>query len=203
MKFLRDFVGTAVVGGLLVLVPLYLAVLLFAKLLGTVVGVVKPIANLLPEWVPAERILSLLLVVLLCFAVGLLVRTTKGAATRDRLERALFGKLPGYDLFRSLSLRATGHAEQASWTPAIAEVEDAYVPAFIIEKLDNGSYTVFVPSVPTPFAGAIYVLTPDRVHELDVPVAQAARAISQWGIGTKTLIDNMKARDAVKPRDAA
>jgi uncharacterized membrane protein len=203
MKFLRDFVGTAVVGGLLVLVPLYLAVLLVAKLTETVVGVVKPIANLLPAWLPAERLLSVLLVLLLCFAIGLLVRTTRGAALRDQLERSLFGKLPGYELFRSLSLRATGHSEQAGWKPAMVEVEDAYVPAFIIEKLDDGSYTVFVPSVPTPFAGALYVLTPDRVHELEVPVAQAARAISQWGIGTKSLIESMKAREALKPRDAA
>jgi uncharacterized membrane protein len=195
MKFLRDFVGTTVVGGLLVLVPIYLAVLLVGKLMETVVGVVKPIANLLPAWLPAERLLSLLLVLLLCFAVGLLVRTTRGAALRDHLDHSLFGKLPGYELFRSLSLRATGHSDQAGWRPAIVEVEEAYVPAFIIEKLDDGSYTVFVPSVPTPFAGALYVLTPDRVHELDVPVAQAARAISQWGIGTKSLIEKMKARE--------
>ena len=203
MKFLRDFVGTAVVGGLVVLVPLYLAVLLVAKLMETVVGFVKPIAHLLPAWLPAERLLSLLLVLLFCFGVGLIARTTRGAAVRDRLERSLFGKLPGYELFRSLSLRATGHSDQAGWKPAIAEVEDAYVPAFIVEKLDNGSYTVFVPSVPTPFAGAIYVLTADRVHELDVPIAQAARAISQWGIGTKSLIESMNARDVLKPRDAA
>jgi uncharacterized membrane protein len=203
MKFLRDFVGTAVVGGLLVLVPLYLAGLLVVKLMGTIGGVVKPMASLLPEWVPAERLLSLLLVLLLCFAVGLLVRTTRGAAIRDQLDRSLFGKLPGYEMFRSLSLRAAGRAEQAGWKPAIAELEDAYVPAFIVEKLANGSYTVFVPSVPTPFAGAIYVLTAERVHELDVPISQAARAISQWGIGTKTLIENMQASDALKPRDAA
>ncbi len=203
MKFLRDFVGTAVVGGLLVLVPLYLAVLLVAKLMGTIAGVVKPIANLLPEWIPGERILSLLLVVVLCFAVGLLVRTSRGAAIRDQLDRSLFGKLPGYELFRSLSLRAAGRSEQAGWKPAIAEIEDAHVPAFIIETLADGRFTVFVPSVPTPFAGAIYVLTPDRVHEVDVPLAQAARAISQWGIGTKTLIESMKAREALKPRDAA
>jgi uncharacterized membrane protein len=203
MKFLRDFVGTAVVGGLLVLVPLYLAGLLVIKLIGTVAGVVKPIANLLPPWLPAERFLSVSLVLALCFVIGLLVRTTRGVAMRDQLERSLFGKLPGYELFRSLSLRATGHSEQAGWKPAIVEVEDAYVPAFIVEKLDNGSYTVFVPSVPTPFAGAIYVLTPDRVHELDVPVSQAARAISQWGIGTKSLVENMNLLDAVKPRDAA
>jgi uncharacterized membrane protein len=203
MKFLRDFVGTTVVGGLVVLVPLYLAVLLVAKLMETVVGVVKPIANVLPAWLPAERLLSLLLVLLIGFGVGLLVRTTRGAAMRDQLERSLFGKLPGYELFRSLTLRATGHGDQAGWKPAVVEVEDAYVPGFIIEKLDDGSYTVFVPSVPTPFAGALYVLTPDRVHELSVPVAQAARAISQWGIGTKSLIENMRAREAVKPHDAA
>ena len=203
MKALRDFVGTAVVGGLIVLVPIYLAALLVLKLMGTVADVVKPIANLLPAWLPAERVLSLLLVLLLCFVVGLLVRTTRGSAIRDQLDRSLFGKLPGYELFRSLSLRATGHSDQAGWKPAIVEVEDAYTPAFIIEKLDDGSYTVFVPSVPTPFAGALYVLTPDRVHELDVPVAQAARAISQWGIGTKSLIETMKTRDTLKPRDAA
>ena len=48
----------------------------------------------------------------------------------------------------------------------------------------------------TPFAGAIYVLTPDRVHELDVPVAQAVRAISQWGVGTGSLVGRMKPRKA-------
>lgn len=192
MKFLRDFVGTAIVGGLLVLVPLYLAVLLLGKAMGTVVGVVKPIASMLPEWVPADRLLSLLIVLLVCFAVGVAVRTPSGAALRDRLDRSLFGKLPGYDLFRSLSLRAAGKSDQAGWKPAIVEIEDAYVPAFIVEKLTDGSYTVFVPSVPTPFAGAVYVLNPDRVHEIDVPVAQAVRAISQWGAGTGGLVGKMK-----------
>jgi uncharacterized membrane protein len=139
---------------------------------------------------------GLVLVLLLCFAVGVLVRTSRGSALRAQLDRSVFGKLPGYEMLRSLSQQVAGRADQAGWKPAIAEIEDALVPAFIIERLDNGSYTVFVPSVPTPFAGAIYVLTPDRVHELDVPVAQAARAISQWGIGTKSLIENMKTRDA-------
>ena len=34
------------------------------------------------------------------------------------------------------------------------------VPAFIIEELDDGRLTVFVPSVPTPLAGAVYVPRP-------------------------------------------
>ena len=50
-----------------------------------------------------------------------------------------------------------------------AEIEDALVPAFIVEELDDGRFTVFVPSVPTPFAGAVYILSRERVHLVDIP----------------------------------
>ncbi len=195
MKFLRDFVGNAVVGGLLVLVPVYIAVLLLGKAMKTGATAVKPLADLLPEWLPAAPVLSLLLVLLICFAVGLLVRTSTGSAVRQRLDRSVFGKLPGYETLRSLSRQIAGRADEAGWKPVIVEIEDALVPAFVVEKLDDGRYTVFVPSVPTPFAGAIYVMTPERVYAVDVPVGQAVRAISQWGVGTKGLIEKMKPRD--------
>ena len=64
-------------------------------------------------------------------------------------------------------------------------------PAFIIEELADGRFTVFVPSVPTPFA-AVYVLTPERVHPLDVPFTQALQSISRWGSGSKELVEAMK-----------
>jgi hypothetical protein len=48
--------------GLLVVVPLYLAVLLLLKGMKTVAGLVRPFALLLPDWFPAEQALSLLLV---------------------------------------------------------------------------------------------------------------------------------------------
>jgi hypothetical protein len=44
------------------------------------------------------------------------------------------------------------------WKPALAEIEEALVPAFIIEELEDGRFTVFVPSGATPFAGAVYIL---------------------------------------------
>ena len=32
------------------------------------------------------------------------------------------------------------------WKPVLAEIEDALVPAFIVEELDDERFTVFVPS---------------------------------------------------------
>ena len=78
------------------------------------------------------------------------------------------------------------------WQPALAEIEEALVLAFIIEVLADGRCTVFVPSVQPPFAGAIYILSRERVHPLDVPFTQALRSVSRWGAGAKDLVAAMQ-----------
>lgn len=195
MKYVREFVANAVVGGVLVLLPVYLAVLVLLKGVQSVLGLVRPISGLLPDWVPAQDFVSMLAVLIVCFIVGAAVRTRAGRVARERMEMSLFGRLPGYALFRSLTQRLAGKSEENVWKPALAEIEDALVPAFIVEELDDGRFTVFVPSVPTPFAGAIYIPSRDRVHPIDIPFTQAIRSISRWGSGSKDLVAAMRKKD--------
>ena len=198
MQRFSEFVVRAFVGGLLIVVPIYLAVLLLLKAMQSVVAFVRPLAMLLPAWLPAEHILSLVLVLLVCFLIGVAVRTPAGRAIRERIEKSLFERLPGYALFRSLTQRLAGRDEENVWKPALAEIEEALVPAFIIEELADGRFTVFVPSVPTPFAGAVYVLSRERVHPLDVPFTQALTSVSRWGAGAKDLVAAMKTENTSK-----
>jgi len=192
MKKFWKSAGSTFFGGLLVVVPLYLSVLLLLKAMQSLVGLVRPVAMLLPAWFPAEHALSLLLVIILCFLIGAAVRTPAGRAIRERIEKSLFERIPGYALLRSLTQRIAGKDEERAWKPALAEIEEALVPAFIIEELDDGRFTVFVPSVPTPFAGAVYILAAERVHPLDVPFTEALKSISRWGSGSKELVAAMK-----------
>ena len=129
MKKISEFVVSAFVTGLLLVVPIYLAVLLLLKAMQSAMTLVRPFAMLFPAWLPAEHLLSLLLVLLVCF---------------------------------------------------------------LIEELADGRFTVFVPSVPTPFAGAVYILSRERVHPLEVPFTQALQSISRWGSGSKELVAAMK-----------
>jgi uncharacterized membrane protein len=198
MKKFWKSAGSTFFGGLLVVVPLYLSVLLLLKAMQSVVGLVRPVAMLLPEWFPAEHALSLLLVIILCFLIGAAVRTPAGRAIRERIEKSLFERIPGYALLRSLTQRIAGKDEERAWKPALVEIEEALVPAFIIEELDDGRFTVFVPSVPTPFAGAVYVLAPERVHPLDVPFTQALQSVSRWGSGSKELVAAMETENTLK-----
>jgi len=199
LKEFRKWVVQPLIAGFLFLVPIYLAILLLLKAMKSLGKLVKPVAGLPPESFPAETIISLLLALMLCLLVGIALRTAFGQAMRTRMERSILQKIPGYEVIRSMTRQLAGQGQESSWQPALAEIEDALVPAFIVEDLVDGRFTVFVPSSPTPLAGAIYILTADRVHPLNVPFTQAVKAITRWGSGSKALVDAMQGRRTPSP----
>jgi uncharacterized membrane protein len=82
----------------------------------------------------------------------------------------------------------------------LAEIEDALVPAFLVEDCDDDHCAIFVPSVPTPAAGAIYIIAKSRVHVVDVPFTRAVSVISKWGAGSGELLAGMKRAAAAEQR---
>ena len=186
------FITQALLSGLFIVVPIYLAILLLLKGMGSVVGLVRPVALLLPDWIPGEMALSLLLVLLICFLIGLAVRTRAGQDVRNRVERAFFERIPGYALLRSLTQQVAGASRENVWKPSLYEGDEGLMLAFIIEELPDGRYTLFVPSIPTPLAGAVYVVERIKVHPLDIPFTEALKTISRWGSGSKDLVAAME-----------
>src|SRR5580765_3016024 len=161
---IRKFLTSTLLSGFLVVVPIYLAFLLLLKAMNTVMGVVRPVAKMLklPEWLPSSELLALLAIACVCFLVGVLIRTQLGQSVRERIEQSLLKRIPGYTTIRGLTRRLAGESEEKAWKPALAEIEEALVPAFIIEELHDGRLTIFVPSVPTPFAGTVYIIDAGR-----------------------------------------
>ena len=201
MKNVRDFIVSRLLAGVLVLAPIYLAALLLLKATKTLTGFVRPLAKLLPEWLPADHIFSLLLVMIICFLIGTTVRTRPGRAAWGRMETSLFQKIPGYTVVRGFTQQLAGETQGESWKPALAEIEEALVPAFIIEELEGGFFTVFVPSVPTALSGAVYILSQDRVHRVNVPIAHVIKAVSRWGSGCKDLLAAMERKQMTERYD--
>ena len=63
----------------------------------------------------------------------------------------------------------------------------------------EGSYTVLVPSAPTPMAGSIYILPRDRVHPVDIPFTKAMGVFSKWGTGAGEFVRAMKSAAVAQP----
>ncbi len=199
MKPFRQSITQTLVAGVLFVLPVYLAILLLAKAMKSLGRLVEPVAGLLPDWLPAETLVSFLLVLALCFLVGAALRTRLGQATRSRMENSLFRKIPGYTMFRSMTRQLAGDNRESAWKPALAEIEDALVPAFIVEEFNDGRFTVFVPSIPTPFAGAVYILDAARVHPLNIPFTQMVKVVTRWGTGSRELVAAMQESRMLSP----
>jgi uncharacterized membrane protein len=189
VRSLRAFVSDAIISGLLLVVPLYLTGLLLLKVVQSLQRVLEPVESLLPDLPYGEYILAFLILLLLAFVVGIAMQTKAGQVLSSRFQDKVLSRIPGYSLFRGLTRQFTGSKEEKTWKPVLAEIEEALVPAFIIEELKDGRFTVFVPSVPTPLAGTVYILTPERVHKVDIPFSQAALVVARWGAGANALID--------------
>ena len=142
--------------------------------------------------------MAILLLVAVCFVVGLIVRTGPGLRAKNACERAVLERLPGYTFLRGLAKRLAGQSEEQTLQPALVELEDALVPALIVEELEDGSYTVLVPSAPTPMAGSVYILPRDRVHPVDIPFTQAIGVFSKWGTGAGEFVRAMRDRPGVR-----
>jgi uncharacterized membrane protein len=153
------------------------------------------VSSHLPETVGHPRVLAIVLLVAMCFLVGLLIQTTIGARIERIAEKRVLEKLPGYTTLRGVAGQLTEFENADGFRPALVEIEEALVPAFLIEEHTGERCTVFVPSVPTPMAGAIYIISRNRVHPLNVPVVAMIKCISKWGAGSDKLV---AAHDAVQ-----
>jgi uncharacterized membrane protein len=193
MKALSEFTKSTLVGGLLVVVPIYFSVLLLVKALAGLIGLLGPVTALLPESLHGLReLVAVLAVVVLCFATGLALRTRLGHRMFRGFERRVLEKIPGFGVLRGAVRRVSGRSDDAMFQPVLVEIEEALSPAFIVEELVDGRCVVLVPSVPTPAAGSLYILARDRVHWVDAPVTEALAVITRWGAGAGKLVEAMR-----------
>lgn len=126
-----------IVAGFLVLAPVYLACLLLLKAMKTILGLMAPVAKVLPKSVSAENLVALILLLVICFFVGLAVRTRMGRAIKNRLDMSFFQKIPGYSLLRSLTQQLAGETQEQAWNAALIEIEDALVPDSSLKSLST------------------------------------------------------------------
>lgn len=188
------------VTGILIVLPAWLAVLLFLKILTKLGVIVKPIAGKLPEGVGHPTVIALVTFLGACFLVGILFHTPLGKYLGKLIEDNVLDKIPGYGSLRAIAAQTAGLESETDFQPALIVVEDGCLaPAFLIETHDGGFSTVFMPSVPTPMAGGIFIMPSERVHEIDVPVPTMMKCISKWGSGSSELVAAMQKNGITLP----
>jgi uncharacterized membrane protein len=193
MKGTLEFVKTTIAGGFFVILPIVLIVLVLGETIEMLRALVDPIAAQFPVdefgGVAMNRILSILLILALCFVTGLAMKTRPGMAIRKFVEGAVLERIPGYSIIRSLTSRFEGTSvDTSTFAPALVTTAPGTRElAFIVDKNDDGSVTVFLPLSPMATVGTIRFVSGEMVQAVDASMGAAVNCVMHWGLGSSEL----------------
>lgn len=187
MKNIGGFVKTSVMGGLLVVAPIALIVLVLSDLIEMLIQMTQTAAT---DW-PFEPYINRILVIvftiiefaLICFVTGVIIRTGWGDRIQKKLE-----SIPAYTMIRNLTQQLTGKTTK-QFAPAQVDLygSKSRVLGFIVEELPDTRVAVFIPSAPAVTVGQVHLLPQECVERLDATLGATVNSITQWGVGTKEL----------------
>jgi uncharacterized membrane protein len=192
---IKSFIKTTLLGGTLVVLPIVILILVFNWLYEFVADKIKPITYIIYETVRlqefAASILAFLIIVLVFFLVGIIVKTRFGRFTFEYLDEKFLTKIPLYKITKETTLQLVGSEKTLFKSVALVNLfgSSTRVTAFITDEHDDGSYTVFVPSAPAPTAGFIYHLSKENVKIINYPVDKAMKTIFSLGAGSKEFLN--------------
>ena len=197
MNRIKQFFISTILGGLLVILPVALFLFIMNWVFGIVRAAIAPLTNVLLESTELPGIVADVIVVvaliLLCFVVGMVLRTRIGKWVYSLLETKLLKKAPGYSIIKETVAQFIGNKKSPFSATALVQIfgNDTMVSAFITDEHSDGSFTVFVPTGPNPTSGNIYHLPPRLVKKIDAPADEMMRSIISCGAGSSALLKRL------------
>lgn len=192
---LRRFFITTIIGGLVVVLPFTLLVLIIRFVVNFITGLLEPVKQLLrfPEnvndWL--VDLVAFAIVISIFFIVGLVVRTELGDRLFRRLEEQWLAQLPFYLTLRETVRQFLGRDNMPFSEVVLVDAfnNGSLMTGFVTENLGEGWYTIFVPTAPNPTNGFVFHVPAERLRFLEVKPEEAMRSIIGMGTGSDVLFD--------------
>lgn len=186
------FIWRTILGGLFVVLPVTLILILLKRAFAAIREVFAPFAEKLPFEAQFPGLWAVLALILLSFVAGLILQIGPVRRLAIKGSDRLAERFPFFRFLRGFGENLLGKSGSQPLKAALAEIEEALVPAFVVEELPDGRCVVFVPSAPSPVQGSVYILDKQRVHLLDAGIGRVARCVSHWGVGSAELVKAMR-----------
>ena len=182
------FIKTTVLGGILFLVPVVIFIIVTGKALQVIDKVATPMATLLPiETVGGLAVVQLItvgLLILICFLAGLAARTTTARGLVQSLETNVLDKIPAYALMKAKTGSVLTPEDTRDMLPVLVQFDDSWQVGFEVEKMGDGKSLIFLPGVPDPWSGSVCVVTAARLQPLPLNIKEVSDLMKRLGKGS-------------------
>ena len=182
------FLRTTAIGGLLFLLPLIVLGALIGQLAPIVMAVATALYGILPLKTPGGiailLLIALALVILLCFAAGVLAKRSIGQKISNLFEKNITMLIPRYTIIKEQMKGSIGGEElRSSMKPIIAKMDDCWRVGFEMERQQGHCIAVYLPGSPDPWNGQVVFLPPDRVQPLGIEFSETLALFDRLGRG--------------------
>ncbi|RJG12053.1 hypothetical protein D3879_01630 [Pseudomonas cavernicola] len=187
------FIKTTAAGGLLFILPLVLIFILLEKAAHLLRG---PLLKLLPMYeqhtvagITVFTLLTIVLLVVICFLAGLLARTGLAKKILAALEDHVLAHLPGYQLLKDATARMAGVDNVDGASVGLIEDDDGWLFCLVLEPPKAGWVAVYLadagPGGGT--AGEVHLFPSARVRMTELAWPQVLGCLRRGGRGAVEL----------------
>jgi len=202
----HHYIRTTLIGGVVVVLPLFVFANLLLWLASWIGGKTAPVAEYvasdlqLPVWVGQG--LTIAAILLACFVLGAIVSTRFGNRAFNWLERNTVQRVPGYQPVKEI-VSYLGKRDQNPFArPVLVTVgEDIRLTGFLSDEGAEGT-TIFVPTGPNPTTGLILHVDPSQVQRVMLPGSDVLKTVIACGAGSQRLLRSI-AQPGVVPADTS
>ncbi len=197
MKRLVLFLKATTLGGLFVVLPLAVLILVATRVVLEIHAAAKTlIEKLAGEASGAAQfpiLFSILAVVAVSFFVGLMMISRRAQSANSWFERKILFRLPGYAAMKAIVGGLAGANHEGALRSGVLTV-DPGIECFVLIVEDHGDrLTVFIPGSPNPGNGAVQIVRKDLVRPLNARITEIGTALQQWGHGSAKVLAKHRA----------
>jgi uncharacterized membrane protein len=184
---MRGLVNTFV-AGILLLLPIVIAIVVVREAMRMLKQVVEPLAKLLPFdrilGVGAENVVSLLMLAALCLLAGLFATTAQGRRMTLWLERRVLQYLPLYGWAMTMVRNLLNAGADRQTEVVLLDVGDGIEQiAWVTGRPIPGKAVVYVPDPPDGQSGAVFVAPEEKLRPAGLTMIQALDLLRRLGGG--------------------
>lgn len=186
-KFIRETIQ----GGIFLVIPLTVVLVILAKTHAMLQKLTAPIASLLPKNILGLNggfLVALICLLLACFLGGLLI---KSAAIKRRIEvfeEKYLSRIPGYSFIKATASDTFGDGSKPMQAVMIRD-DVSYMLGLVIEQNEH-LCTVFVPGAPNATSGEVKIYEIKDVIPINVKAKDVLNSMGRLGKGSNSwLID--------------
>ena len=193
MKWHEKMIKQMLKGLFLFLFPLMILFFILGKAISIVQTLILPVKKYLPEerilGVGMLTLLSIFLIMLVCYLAGLLVERKTVRSMITRLENNVLIFIPGYSLIKRQTNDAIGEADD-SWHVVLMRDIDDWKMGISVGLAQDGFCAVFFPEPPDAKSGEMKLVYESKLKNLDIPVSKLVKGIRSYGKDTTDLMKN-------------